>query len=105
MHPALWIVIDSALLYTLSVCLSRRKQPGFGFQEGRHDILMMRRLYRTTSSDSVFCGVCGGIARYLGLDSTMVRVATVLLVFVFGLSLWVYVIAALLMPKESALWK
>ena len=34
-----------------------------------------------------------------------VRVSTVLLVFVFGLSLWVYVIAALLMPKESALWK
>ncbi len=69
------------------------------------DLLMMKRLYRTTSSDAVLCGVCGGIARYLGLDSTVVRVSTVLLVFVFGLSLWVYVIAALLMPKESALWK
>ena len=66
--------------------------------------MYMKRLYRTTSSDAVLCGVCGGIARYLGVDSTVVRLLTVVLVFVFGLSLWVYFIAALLMPKESASW-
>ena len=66
--------------------------------------MYMKRLYRTTSSDAVLCGVCGGIARYLVVDSTVVRLLTVVLVFVFGLSLWVYVIAALLMPKESASW-
>ena len=66
--------------------------------------MYMKRLYRTTSSDAVLCGVCGSIARYLGVDSTVVRLLTVVLVFVFGLSLWVYVIAALLMPKESASW-
>lgn len=66
--------------------------------------MYMKRLYRTTSSDAVLCGVCGGIAQYLGVDSTVVRLLTVVLVFVFGLSLWVYVIAALLMPKESASW-
>ena len=66
--------------------------------------MYMKRLYRTTSSDAVLCGVCGGIARYLGVDSTVVRLLSVVLVFVFGLSLWVYVIAALLMPKESASW-
>ena len=66
--------------------------------------MYMKRLYRTTSSDAVLCGVCGGIARYLGVDSTVVRLLTVVLVFFFGLSLWVYVIAALLMPKESASW-
>ena len=66
--------------------------------------MYMKRLYRTTSSDAVLCGVCGGIARYLGVDSTVVRLLTVVLVFVIGLSLWVYVIAALLMPKESASW-
>ena len=32
-------------------------------------------------------------------------VITALLVFVGGLSLWVYLIAALIMPKESSLWK
>ena len=60
----------------------------------------MKRLYRTTGSDAVICGVCGGIARYFDVDPTIVRLATVLLVSVGGLSLWVYIIAALIMPKE-----
>ena len=61
----------------------------------------MKRLYRTTGSDAVICGVCGGIARYFNVDPTVVRVATVLLVVPGGMSLWVYIIAALIMPKES----
>ena len=48
----------------------------------------------------MICGVCGGIARYFNVDPTVVRVATVLLVAFAGLSLWVYIIAALIMPKE-----
>ncbi len=64
----------------------------------------MKRLYRTDCSDSVICGVCGGIARYLGVDPTVVRVATVLLAWFAGLSLWVYIIAALIMPKESSMF-
>ena len=62
----------------------------------------MKRLYRTTGPDALICGVCGGIARYFGVDPTLVRVATVLLVAFAGLSLWVYVIAALIMPREDA---
>lgn len=62
----------------------------------------MKRLYRTDCSDAVICGVCGGIARYFGVDPTVVRVATALLVWCAGLSLWVYIIAALIMPKESS---
>lgn len=60
----------------------------------------MKKLYRTNASDAVLCGVCGGIARYFNVDSTVVRVATVLLMAFAGLSLWVYIIAALIMPKE-----
>ena len=60
----------------------------------------MKRLYRTTGTDAVICGVCGGIARYFNVDPTVVRVATVLLVVPGGMSLWVYIIAALIMPKE-----
>lgn len=64
----------------------------------------MKRLYRTTGSDAVICGVCGGIARYFNVDPTIVRVATVLLVVPGGMSLWVYIIAALIMPKENSLY-
>ena len=60
----------------------------------------MKRLYRTTSSDAVICGVCGGLARYIGVDPTVVRVITAVLVFAGGLSLCVYIIAALIMPRE-----
>ena len=64
----------------------------------------MKRLYRTEGPDALICGVCGGIARYFNVDPTVVRVATILLVAFAGLSLWVYVIAALIIPRESALY-
>ena len=57
----------------------------------------MKRLCRTEGPDAL---LCGGIARYFNVDPTVVRVATVLLVAFAGLSLWVYIIAALIMPKE-----
>lgn len=60
----------------------------------------MKRLCRTTGPDAVICGVCGGLARYLGVDPTVLRVVTAVLVAAGGLSLWVYIIAALIMPKE-----
>lgn len=60
----------------------------------------MKRLYRTEGPDAQICGVCGGIARYFNVDPTVVRVATVLLVVPGGMSLWVYILAALIMPKE-----
>ena len=64
----------------------------------------MKRLYRTEGPDAMICGVCGGIARFFDVDPTLVRVATVLLVWFAGLSLWVYIIAALIMPRESSLY-
>ena len=60
----------------------------------------MKRLYRTSGPDAMICGVCGGIARYFGVDPTLVRLATVLLTGLAGMSLWVYIIAALIIPKE-----
>lgn len=61
----------------------------------------MKKLYRTEGPDAVLFGVCGGIAEYFDLDPALVRVALVLLVWLGGLSLWVYLIAALLLPKKS----
>ena len=60
----------------------------------------MKRLYRSQGPAAIMCGVCGGIARYFKGDPPVVRVATVLRVAFAGLSLWVYIVAALIMPKE-----
>ena len=59
-----------------------------------------KRLCRA-SIDKKICGVCGGIAHYFGIDSTLVRLITVILVFAAGLSVWVYLIAALVMTETS----
>jgi phage shock protein C len=64
----------------------------------------MKRLYRTEGRDATICGVCGGIAEYFGIDPTLVRVATAILIFAGGLSLWVYIIAAFIVPKKSTIY-
>lgn len=64
----------------------------------------MKRLYRTEGRDATICGVCGGIAEYFGIDPTLVRVATAILIFADGLSLWVYIIAAFIVPKKSTIY-
>ena len=64
----------------------------------------MKRLYRTEGRDATICGVCGGIAEYFGIDPTLVRVATAILIFAGGLSLWVYIIAAFIVPKKSNIY-
>ncbi|TNC34370.1 PspC domain-containing protein [Mumia zhuanghuii] len=60
-----------------------------------------KKLVRT-SSDQWIAGVCGGIARYLGVDPTVVRLAFVVLtVLGLGSMVVVYLVAWLLMPKDA----
>jgi len=56
-----------------------------------------------TRNDRMIAGVCGGIARWLGWDSTAVRILYVLLsVFSAGFpGILVYIILALVMPAEE----
>ncbi|MFR7348988.1 PspC domain-containing protein [Peptoniphilus sp.] len=53
-----------------------------------------------SSTDRVFAGVCGGIAETFNLDSSTVRLIAVLLILFGGMSIWVYIIAAILLPLE-----
>lgn len=57
----------------------------------------MKKLYRS-STDKKIAGVCGGIAEYMNVDSTIVRLIAVLLVFGCGSGLLAYIVAALIMP-------
>lgn len=54
------------------------------------------------SIDKKVCGVCGGIAHYLNVDSNLVRLITAALVLAGGLSIWLYIIAAILLPESGA---
>lgn len=59
------------------------------------------RLVRTRE-DRVIAGVCGGLARYLGVDPVFIRIAALLLVFAGGAGAVLYVIGWIAMPEEPA---
>lgn len=58
----------------------------------------MKRL--TKSNDRKLCGVCGGLADYLGIDPTIVRLVWILFVLCAGTGILAYFIAALIMPES-----
>lgn len=62
----------------------------------------MKRLCRTEGAEAKLCGVCGGLAKYLEVDPTILRLITAILIIPGGMSVWVYIIAALIMPKETS---
>ncbi|MCR5782703.1 MAG: PspC domain-containing protein [Clostridia bacterium] len=59
----------------------------------------MKKLY-LSDTDKKVCGVCGGIAEYFNIDSTVIRLACVLLVLFGGTGLLAYIIAALIIPHR-----
>lgn len=61
--------------------------------------ISMKKLYKS-STDKKIAGVCGGIAEYLNIDSTIVRLIWVFFAIFVGAGLLAYIIAALVMPKE-----
>ncbi len=60
---------------------------------------MEKKLYKSRT-DKKIDGVCGGIAKYADIDPTIVRLALVLFSLAGGAGILVYIIAALVMPRE-----
>lgn len=52
------------------------------------------------SRDKKLCGVCGGVAEYLDMDPTIVRIIWLVLVLCAGTGVLAYIIAAILMPNS-----
>ena len=59
---------------------------------------MQKKLYKS-QTDKKLCGVCGGIAEYFDIDSTIVRLALIAFTIFGGSGILAYIIAALVMPK------
>lgn len=59
-----------------------------------------KKVYRSRD-DTFLTGLAGGLARYFGVDSTIVRIILIILEFATaGLLILVYFIVALFVPKE-----
>jgi len=62
------------------------------------------RLMRS-DSDKMIGGVCGGIGSYLGVDSSLVRLAFVVLLFASGIGFPIYIILWIIMPRRLTVGK
>jgi phage shock protein PspC (stress-responsive transcriptional regulator) len=59
----------------------------------------MKKLYRS-KTDRKIAGVCGGLGEYFGVDSTLVRLAAVVLIFASGAGLIAYIVAWAIIPER-----
>ena len=58
-----------------------------------------KKLYRS-SEDRHIAGVCGGLAEYFEIDSSIVRLLFVLFALTGGPGLLIYIILAIVVPEE-----
>ena len=61
----------------------------------------MKKELRRSATDVKICGVCGGIAEYLGVDSNLVRLIWIAVSLFAGTGILLYILAAVLMPKAN----
>ena len=59
---------------------------------------MEKKLYK--SNNKMIDGVCAGIAEYFNLDPTLVRLGFVAFSCLGGSGLLIYIIAAIIMPRN-----
>jgi phage shock protein C len=61
---------------------------------------MTKRLYRS-KYDRQIAGVCGGLAAYFNIEPTIVRIIFLLITFMGGPGLLLYIVLALVVPEED----
>lgn len=59
-----------------------------------------KRMFRDPDEKAIG-GVCSGIAHYFNIDVVWIRLATFLLIFFGGVSLWVYIILWIVIPEAK----
>ncbi|MGI6530642.1 MAG: PspC domain-containing protein [Clostridia bacterium] len=62
--------------------------------------MSQKRIYRKRN-DRKIAGVCSGIADYLNLDPTIVRLLWAVLTLAYGTGILIYIICALVIPEEE----
>jgi len=61
----------------------------------------MKQKLTRSRTDSKLAGVCGGLAKYLNIDVTIIRALWVISAFFGGPSIGVYILCAIIIPKEK----
>ena len=61
-----------------------------------------RQELRRSADDRMLAGVAGGVARYLDVDATLLRIVFVVLTVMGGAGVPIYLAAWLLIPEDGA---
>jgi phage shock protein C len=61
--------------------------------------MSIKRLYKS-KKDKIIFGVCGGIAEYLGIDPSLIRLLWILAGCIFGSGVLAYLIFAVVVPYK-----
>ena len=67
---------------------------------GKKEEETMKKLCKSNTNRKI-CGVCGGIAEYLNLDPTLVRLGFLIVSMAAGSGLLAYIVAAIIMPDAE----
>ena len=72
-------------------------EPGSDFDKPMRELSKLRR----SRSDRWLGGVCGGLAKFIGLESWVWRLLFVLFTLYFGIGLIIYILAWIFVPEEE----
>ena len=61
---------------------------------------MAAKKFVRTKNDAKIAGVCGGVAQYLDIDSTIVRIIFLILLLTGTLGFWIYLIIWIVAPWD-----
>lgn len=60
---------------------------------------MQKKLYKS-NTDKKLDGICGGIAEYFNVDSTVIRLAWIIFSLCGGSGILAYIICAIIIPRR-----
>ncbi|MFA5833272.1 MAG: PspC domain-containing protein [Bacteroidota bacterium] len=104
--PVLLIILGMAIIYY------RQSQTESGVQQPQTEQSSASaqystpafRNFRRSMSDKKIFGVCGGLAQYFGIDSSLIRMLYVILCLAsFGAGLVLYILIALIVPYDNVI--
>ncbi len=107
MIPILLIVIGLLLIFNYFRVPSNGKEklPELGSEvtdETANKKTTNGKVLSKSITDKKLAGVCGGLAEYLEIDPTIIRLVFVLLILSsFGLGIFLYIILAIVMPRAK----
>ena len=62
---------------------------------------MQKKLYRS-ATDKKLAGVCGGVAKYLNMDPTVIRVLWAIISLFAFVGVVAYILCAFIIPEEPS---